>query len=561
MEQRVWHRFYDEGIPSALEFEDITIPELLQRAARSHPDRAALIFRNQRMSYRELKDQVDRLATALAELGVTRETTVAIQLPNLPQFVIAYYAVQSLGAVATPTNPLYSPREIEHQWKDAGCAVAVLPDFIYQNRVLEIRDRLPVKHYIVASIPEYLAFPLNLLAPLKLRKQKPPLIARVQPGRGVHLFKSLTRRTKPRPPAPAIGMDDVSTLLYTGGTTGTSKGAMLTHRNLSYNIQQVRAWFAGAVEGEEVMLGALPFFHSYGLTVAMNIGIRLAATIVLIPNPRDLDAIIASVLKHRISLFPAVPATFQAICQYPGVEKLNLSSIRLCNSGSAPLPVEVLHRFEELTGAKISEGFGLTETSPVTHCNPLYGKRKVGSIGIPLPNTEHKVVDIEQGTEEQPPNTPGELILKGPQVMKGYWQKPDETAHMMRDGWIYTGDLAKIDEDGYCFIVGRKKDMIICSGFNVYPDEIDRVLMAHPAIMEAASIGIHDPKRGETVKSFVVLRPGQRVTADEIRAYCKKQLAPYKVPEYVEFLTELPKSTVLKILRRELREQELARTR
>ncbi len=559
MQPRPWHRSYDEGVPPSIPFQDLTLPQWLERAAERYGDRPALIFQNYRLTYRQLKDQVDRLATALAGMGVGRATKVAIQLPNLPQFVIGYHAIQALGAVAVPTNPTYTPREIEHQWTDAECSVAILTDYIYQQRVKGLRDRLPVRQYIVASIPEYLRFPKNLLAPLKLKRQKPPLVARVAPASGVHFFRKLIEATPPHPPRVSVSLDDLSTLLYTGGTTGVSKGAALTHRNLSYNVQQLRNWFAQAEDGIEVLLGALPFFHSYGLTVSMNLSIMLGAANVLIPNPRDVPAIIRSVLRHRITLFPAVPATYQAICQYPDIQKLDLSSIKLCETGSAPLPVEVLHRFEELTGAKISEGYGLTETSPVTHSNPLYGTRKPGSIGVPLPDTDARVVDAEDGITVKPCREVGELIVRGPQVMQGYWKKPAETAQVLKDGWLYTGDLARVDEDGFYFIVGRKKDMILCSGFNVYPDEVDRVLMGHAAVLEAATIGIPDAKRGETVKSFVVLRPGHRLSAEELTAYCRENLAPFKVPRTIEFRDALPRSSVLKILRRELRAQELAK--
>ena len=559
MDPRPWHRLYDSGVPPAVEFQDLTLPQWLERAARDYGERPALLFLNGRLTYRELKDQVDRLATALAAMGVARETKVAIQLPNLPQFVIAYYAVQSLGAVAVPTNPIYTPREIEHQWNDAGCTVAVVADFIYEHRVKEIQSRLPIRQYIIASIPEYLRFPLSLLAPLKLRRQQPPLAARVAPAPNLRFFRALIRATEPNPPQVVVRMDDVSTLLYTGGTTGVSKGAVLTHANLSSNLQQMRAWFSQAQDGREVVLGALPFFHSFGLTVSMNLAVGLGAANVLIPNPRDVPNIVKSVVKHRITLFAAVPATYQAVCNYPNVNRLDLSSIKICNSGSAPLAVEVLNRFEQLTGGKISEGFGLTETSPVTHCNPLYGTRKIGSIGVPLPSTDAKVVDAETGTRDLPTNEVGELIIQGPQVMRGYWNKPGETAAMIKDGWLYTGDLCRIDEDGFCFIVGRKKDMILCSGFNVYPDEIDRVLMGHPAVLEAATIGLPDQKRGETVKSFIVLRPGHQLNADEVMTFCRENLAPYKVPRAVEFRDSLPRSSVLKILRRELRAQELAK--
>jgi long-chain acyl-CoA synthetase len=559
MPPRPWHKFYDPGVPAEVVFEDVTLAQWLERATRSHADRPALIFQNRTLTYRELKDHVDRLATALAELGVKQGDRVAIQFPNLPHFMISYYALQTLGAVAVPTNPLYTPREIEYQWNDAECTAALLPDFIYAAKVASMRSHLPVRHYVVGSIPEYLGFPLNLLAPLKLKRATPPLMAAFETSPTVHRFADLVRAAAPSLPAATISMSDLSTLLYTGGTTGVSKGAMLTHRNLSCNVQQMRAWFAQAAEGREVILGALPFFHSFGLTVCMNLAVRLAATLVLIPNPRDIPAIVKSIQKHRITLMAAVPATFQAINQYPGIERADLSSVKMCNSGAAPLPVEVLQRFEQLTGGKISEGFGLTETSPVTHCNPLFSQRKVGSIGVPLPSSDARVVDAEDGVTVKPPGEVGELLLAGPQVMQGYWKKPEETAKVLRDGWLYTGDLCRVDEDGYHFIVGRKKDMILSSGFNVYPDEIDRVLMAHPAVLEAASIGVPDPKRGESVKSFVVLRPGMRASEEELLVHCKEQLAAYKVPKEIEFRDALPRSTVLKILRRELRAEEMAK--
>lgn len=559
MESRPWHRFYEPAVPASLPFQDLTLPQWLERAVERHGDRTALIFRNGKLSYRRLKDQVDRLATALAAMGVARGDRVAIQLPNIPQFVIAYYAIQSLGAVAAPTNPTYTPREIEHQWNDAGCVVAILLDVLYEGKVKAMRDRLPVRDYIVASIPEYLGFPLNLLAPLQLRRQKPPLVATVTPGPGVHLFRKLIDATPPRPPQVTLRMDDLSTLVYTGGTTGVSKGAALTHANLSSNLQQMRAWFARAEDGREVVISALPYYHSFGLTVCMNLAVGLGAQNVLIANPRITRDILKSIARHRVTLFAAAPVMFQSICDHPDVTRFDLSSVRFCNSGSAPLSVDVLKRFEHMTGGKIAEGYGLTETSPVTHCNPLYGTRKLGSIGVPLPSTDARVVDPESGTKDVPPNEVGELIIQGPQVMQGYWQKPAETAQMIRDGWLYTGDLCRVDEEGYCFVVGRKKDMILCSGFNVYPDEIDRVLMSHPAILEAATIGVPDAKRGETVKSFVVVRPGSTLTVDQVLAFARENLAPYKVPRMIEFRDSLPRSPLLKVLRRELKAQELTK--
>lgn len=552
-----WHTSYDPGVPPALAFEALTLPEFLTRAAARYGDRPAVIFLNRRLSYRELKEHVDRFAAALARLGVTRNTRVAIQLPNLPQTVIAYYAALSLGAQVVMTNPQYTPPEIEHQWNDARCSVAVVTDGVYARTLAPLRDRLPIEHYVVASIPDYLRFPLAFFARRKLRRSG--AVAPVVPSATVHLFRQLVRETAPRPAASTPTLEDLAVLQYTGGTTGVAKGAMLSHRNLSYNMQQLRAWFPGLETGNEVMLAALPLFHSFGMTVAMNFPVGTAAAMVLVPNPRDVKALVESLATHRVTLAPAVPALINSVLSYPGVERIDLTSVKRCFSGSAPLSVDVMQRFEGLTGAVIVEGFGLTEASPGTHCNPVLGRRKPGTIGLPLPDTQARIVDVEDGRVEKAPGEPGELVIRGPQVMQGYWNRPEETAQVLRDGWLYTGDLAVMDEQGYHRIVGRKKEMIVVSGFKVFPDEVDRVLMQHPAIFEAATIGLPDAKRGERVKSFVVLKPGQHASADELRAHCGDSLAPYKVPREIEFRPELPKSAALKILRRSLRDEELAK--
>jgi long-chain acyl-CoA synthetase len=559
MESRSWHRFYDPGVPAGLEYEELALPRYLERAAERVPDRAAVVFQNARLSYRQLAGEVDRLASGFAGLGVGPGSSVAIQLPNLPQTVIAYYAALSLGARVVLTNPLYTGREIVHQWTDAECDLAVTTDFLWDQRVRALRDQLTVKAYVIASIPEYLAWPLSWLAPLKLKKANPPAIARVADEPGVHRFKALVRASSSTPPRPEIDLDDLAVLQYTGGTTGVSKGAMLTHRNLSANAQQTVAWFSDSDYGREVVLTCLPLFHVFGMTVCMNLGVLSGGTLVLIPNPRDVKSLVTGIAKHRATIFPGVPALFNALNHFPGIDGTDLTSVRYCVSGSAPIAPDVLERFEGLTGATIIEGFGMSETSPLTHANPLRGDRRIGSIGIPVSDTDARVVDVDDPAKELPHGEEGELVLRGPQVMKGYWKRDDETAKTMHGEWLRTGDLATRDEDGYFRIVGRKKDMINASGLKVFPDEIDAVLVAHDAILEAATIGVPHEKRGETVKSFVVLQPGATLSGEEVEAYCRENLAAYKVPREIEFLDELPKSSVLKVLRRELRDRELAK--
>jgi long-chain acyl-CoA synthetase len=561
MEQRVWHRHYDEGVPADFVFEERTLPAALERAARERPDHDALWFFDRRMSYRGLNGQVDRLATALSGLGVARGDRVAIQLPNLPQTVIAYYAVLRLGAVVVMTSPLYTEREITHQWHDAGCTVAIVTDFLWASRIRSIRGTLPIREYVVASIPEYLRFPRNLLAPFKLKRSHPPMWAPVRPETGVHRFLALVRSARRAPPPLEVAMDEVAALQYTGGTTGLAKGAVLTHRNLSCNAQGVSAWLHIPGLGDEVVLAALPLFHVFGMTVSMNFPVWSACAMVLIPNPRDFGALMRTSARRKVTQFMGVPALFNGILNHPDVRSFDLSCVKSCFSGSAPLPVDVLERFEAMTGSRIVEGFGLTETSPVTHVNPLRTLRKVGSIGVPFVETDARIVDLDTGTQALPPGQDGELVVRGPQVMRGYWNRPEETAEMIRDGWLYTGDIAHMDDDGYFFISGRKKEMIIVSGYNVYPDEVDGVLAAHPAVLESGTIGLPDERCGERVKSFVVLRPGANATAEELIAHCRANLAVFKLPREIAFRAELPKSGALKVLRRALRDEEMKATR
>ena len=555
MTEHPWLQHYDEGVPHRLELEEVPVTAWLDQAAQAFPDRDAVVFRKARLTYRQLAQEVDRLATAFQRLGVAPGTRVAVHLPNVPQAVIAYYAALKAGGEVVLTNPLYTGPELEHQWKDAGCEVAVTADFLFERVLRERRDALPIREYVIASIPEYLPLPLRWLAPLKLKKMDPPLWAKVASEDHVHRFRELVRRTPARA-HPSTEFGGVAVLQYTGGTTGASKGAVLTHANLSANVQQIDAWFPRCQDGTEVMLACLPLFHSFGMTVSMNWAVKRAMTMVLVPNPRDMEALLDAVEQEKVTIFPGVPAIYNSLGHHPRTPQADLKSVRACISGSAPIPLEVMNRFESLTGAIIVEGFGLSETSPVTHCNPMYGERRPGWIGVPLPNTNAKVVDVDDPTRALPPGEEGELLLQGPQVMAGYWSRPQETAQVLFEGgWFATGDLAVMSEDGFFRIVGRKKDMINCSGFKVYPDEVDAVLVEHDAVLEAATIGVPDEERGETVRSYVVLREGAAATVEDLQAWCRERLAAYKVPREVEFLDELPKSTVMKVLRRELRER------
>ncbi|NOZ00326.1 MAG: long-chain fatty acid--CoA ligase [Deltaproteobacteria bacterium] len=560
MEEKRWHKFYDEGVLPSLDYKNLTLPQILDESAAKYPNQTALLFEGFSMTYAQLKDSVDRFATALAALGVVKGDRVAIQLPNLPQCVIAYYGVLRAGAIAVMTNPMYVEREVVHQFNDSGAKVAIILDALWMKTARKVRDKLPCEHYILTGIKDYLPFPKNLLFPLVAKKTG--MVVKVPPEPGVLWLKDLLASHGPTPPTIEWDMEDLCNLQYTGGTTGVSKGAMLTHRNLSCNVQQCRAWFPVVVDGEETMLSALPFFHSFGLTVCMNLAIYVGGAQVCVPNPRDIPKLVGIIAKSKASLFPAVPTLFTAINEYPGIEKnIDISSLKGCLSGSAPLPMEVMEKFEGLTGANITEGYGLTETSPVITANPLVNKahRKAGSIGIPFPDSEAKIVDLETGTKEMPVGERGEVILHGPQVMKGYWNRDDETAETLRDGWLYTGDIGTMDEDGFFYIVGRKKEMIIAGGYNIYPREIDEVLYEHPKVLEAAAVGIPHPHRGETVKAYITLKEGETATEEEIIEYCKSKLAAYKVPKLVEFRDELPKSTVGKVLRRVLKEEEAAK--
>ncbi|MGD0625554.1 MAG: long-chain fatty acid--CoA ligase [Thermodesulfobacteriota bacterium] len=551
--EKPWYKSYAQGVPSTLKYENTTMPQALRRSAAKFPDKMALIFLDAKISYKQLNDMANRFANALIDLGVKTGDKVAMLLPNMPQLVAATYGAWRAGAVVVMNNPLYTDKELEYQFNNSESSLLVTLDLL-GPRMIGLKPKTQIKNIVIAHIRDHLNFPKKQLLPI-LAKDKH---RNIPPQPTVHEWTNLLKKYPSADPRTPIDFESLASLQYTGGTTGVSKGVMLTHANLSKNVQQTVAWFPGFNKGEITHLGVLPIFHSFGLTCCMNICIWMGWTDVLIPRPEP-QAILEAVHKYKVNFFPAVPTMFVGVLNHPKLSQYSLTSIQGCFSGAAPLPVEVIKDFEARTGSQICEGYGLSETSPVVTTNPFGGKTKVGSIGLPLSDTDIKIVDLIDGTKEMPLGEPGEVIVKGPQVTSGYYKMPDETAIAIRDGWLYTGDIGKMDEDGYFYIVDRKKDMIIAGGYNIYPRDIDEVLFEHPKILEACAVGIPDPYRGETVKAFVVLKPGEKMTEEEVIKYCGEKLAKYKVPKMVEFMSSLPKSGVGKILRKELRAIELAK--
>jgi len=553
-----WLDSYPPGVPEHVDVPAANLAALLDDAARDFPHAPALHFEGRTTSYAQLADQAWRLATALAGLGVGKGTRVGLILPNCPQAVIALFATLRLGATVVQNNPLYTERELAHQLGDAGVEVVVCLDLVYQ-KVKALRGRTAIREVIVTSVLDELPAIKRALAPYTKRgKAAGVAIGRDEP---VRRWREVLGSATARLPEAAVDPDrDLALLQYTGGTTGISKGVMLSHANLRANVEQVRAWFPDADPGREVMMAVLPFFHVYGLTVCLLLGVRLGAALVLLPR-FNLDGVLAAIDRFRPTLFPGVPTMYVAINN--AVEKggHDLSSIKACLSGAAPLPMEVAERFERFSGGRLVEGYGLSESSPVAIANPIYGKRKAGTIGMPLPDTVARVADPADPARTLPVGEAGELAIAGPQVMLGYWNRPEETADVLRDGWLLTGDMAVMDEEGYFAIVDRKKDLIIAGGYNVYPREVEEVLSEHPKILEVAVSGVPDAYRGEIVKAFVVLRTGEQATTEEIREFAKARLAAYKVPRAVEFRDELPKTLIGKVLRRALVEEERAKAK
>ncbi|MFW9901046.1 MAG: long-chain fatty acid--CoA ligase [Candidatus Thorarchaeota archaeon] len=549
--EKVWLKNYDESVPSTINYPEMNVYEFLDNSANEFGSRTAIWFMKNKISYKKLKDLADRLATALVDLGVKRGDIVAIMIPNFPQFIISYYGILKAGGIVTACSVLHTEHELAYQLNDAGAEVIIAWDNQVE-KINNIKDRTRLRHVIITNVLDY--------APLAPRN--PPEIA------GTLQLVNLINNTKPNPQKFDINAkEDIACLQYTGGTTGLPKGAMLTHYNIVSNCSAIFAWGGQELrKGKETILTNLPLFHIYGQTVCMNIHIYIGSTIALNPDPRDQKSLFEIIKATHPTMFPGVPTMYMRLLERDDLEDYakDLRSIRVCNTGAAPMPPEVQKEFEERTGGIILEGFGLTEASPVTHSNPFSGERKIGSVGMPFPDTEVRIVDIDDYTKILPIEEAGEILIKGPQVMKGYWNKPEATANQIKDGWLFTGDIGKMDEDGYFYIVDRKKDMIDVSGFKVYPREVEDVLYEFEPIEKVAIIGIPDPKilGSEKVKAYIVLKDGYQESEEmvsEIKEFCRKTMAPYKVPKFVEFRKELPETLVGKVQRKDLKEIEARR--
>ncbi len=562
-EEKPWHKFWPKNVPKNIEIPLVSIHNMFEETANKNRNKVAIIFEDYKMTYGQLDDYSSRFANFLQEKGLKKGDRVAIYLPNIPQFAIALLGILKAGCIAVPHNPLYVERELEHQLSDSGSKAIItldrIGDISFINRVFNVRGRTPLEQIIVTNIGDFLPSLKKFLGKLigKVpKKEKYPNTYDL-----VEIIGQYDARYKKISIDPR---EDVALLQYTGGTTGIPKGAMLTHYNIVANVLQLKVW--ADIGAEDVMMGVLPFFHIFGLTVALFSALLTGQKIVLVPR-FEVENVLKQVQKYKVTLLPGVPTMYVAINTHPKTPKFDLSSIRVCISGAAPLPVAVRKEFMRITGGILVEGYGLSETSPAVTGNPIDDPAKIrdGSIGIPFPNTDVKIIDVETG-EELPPGEIGELVIKGPQVMKGYWNMPDETKEVLKDGWLRTGDIAKMDEDGYFYIVDRKKDMINAAGYKVWPREVEEVLYSHPKVKEAAVVGVPDQYRGETVKAFIVLKDEfsdsvrnveeKEKLIHEIDAHCRKHLAAYKVPKKYEFKKELPKSLVGKVLRRVLREKE-----
>lgn len=561
--QRSWMSQYDSGVPSTIDYGDQTVPDLLRGSAARFPESSALLFYGKTISFRELDDLTTRFALALRALGVSQGDRVALMLPNIPQAVIGYYGALKAGAIVVPMNPLYVEREIQTQIIDSGCEAIVALDLFYPRiRAVQERTTLP-RRIIITSLRDFLPAVKRVIYPLKawLENRWVSVQNNAPAYDFLELLKTAPRNAESRSShLPPVQPGDLAQLQYTGGTTGTPKGVMLTHRNVVANALQGRAWCPDFHEGKEIFLGVVPLFHCYGLSSCQNLALATGCPIILLPRFHA-DEAVEAIHKYRVTIISGVPMMFSMISDLPKISRYDLQSIRVCLCGGSPLPAEVQEGFERLSGVKISEGYGLTEAGPTTHCNPIHGAHPRGSIGLPFPDTDARIVDRATGLRDLPPGEVGELLVRGPQVMQGYWNKEEETRAVLRDGWLCTGDMVRRDERGFFFFVDRKKDVIKPWGETVYPREVEDILLQHPAVNDAVVVGSPDRHYGEAVKAYVVTKDGWSVTERDLIEHCGKSLARFKVPVAVEFRSELPRTFIGKVSRRALRDEAVEASR
>ncbi len=554
MTTKPWLAQYPPEIPHTLSYEAIPVQEYLTRAFQNYPEKVAIHFLGKDVTYRELYESSLKFASYLRNLGIQKGDRVAIMLPNCPQNVIGYYGILYAGAIVVQTNPLYTEREIAYQMKDSGAKAILSLDILYP-RITKVIKETELENIIITGIKDYLPFPKNKIYPFVQKKQY-GFTVKVEHRGMNHLFPEVMKVGKvEKIDMPFDFEEDVAILQYTGGTTGFPKGVMLSHKNLISNATMCDSWLYKSKKGEETILGILPFFHVYGMTTVLILSVMLGNRMVLLPK-FDVESALKTIDKQKPTLFPGAPTIYIGLLNHPDIAKYDLSSIVACLSGSAPLPVEVQEKFEQITGGKLVEGYGLTESSPVTHANFVWANERIkGSVGVPWPDTDAAIFQVDS-TEPMPVGEIGEICVRGPQIMKGYWNRPEDTAQTMRDGWLLTGDLGYMDDKGYFYVVDRKKDMIIAGGYNIYPREIEEVLYEHPSIQECVAVGVPDAYRGETVKAYIVLKENEQITEEELNTFCREHLASFKVPRIYEFRKELPKTAVGKILRRSLVEEE-----
>ncbi len=553
MTEKPWLAHYPPEIPNTLDYESKPVQDYLTHTFEATPEKTAIHFMGKDMTYQELYDSAMKFASYLQGLGIKKGDRVAIMLPNSPQAVIGFYGILYAGGVVVMTNPLYTEREIAYQMKNSGAKAILAMDILYP-RISKVLKDTDLENVIITGIKEYLPFPKNMIYPF-IQKKQYGITVKVEHRGSNHLFSEIMKTATTDVAKTEFDFEkDLALLQYTGGTTGSPKGVMLSHKNLISNATMCDTWLYKTKRGEETVLGIIPLFHVYGLTTVLILSVMQGNKMVLLPK-FDPETALKTISKQKPTLFPGAPTLYIGLMNHPDIKKYDLSSISACLSGSAPLPVEVQEKFEKITGGRLVEGYGLTETSPVTHSNLVWGDRVKGSIGLPYPDTDCKV--FQPGTTEEVPHGEiGEIGIKGPQVMQGYWNNPEATAATIVDGWLMTGDLGYMDDAGHFFVVDRKKDMIIAGGFNIYPREIEEILYENESIQECVVAGIPDPYRGETVKAYIVLKEGKSITEEELDAYCREHLAAFKVPRIYEFRTELPKTAVGKILRRSLIDEE-----